>query len=955
MTSPVHQAQQIGQSIWYDMISRELLDSGELARLVEEEGVRGVTSNPAIFEKAIGGSADYDEQLRALVEQTGQEAQGEPVRLFEALAIADIQHGCDVLRPVYDETRGGDGYVSLEVSPHLADDTTGTIEEARRLWAAVGRDNLMIKVPATPAGVPAIATLIGEGIHVNVTLLFAVEAYAAVCNAYLEGLEQRVARGEDVSRVASVASFFVSRVDAAVDARLAARLESEGDESVRAQLRGLEAKAAIANAVMAYAHFDEVIAGERWQALAARGAMPQRVLWASTGTKSPSLPKTLYVDALIGPHTVNTTPVATFDAFRREGTASDALGADKAASIEAARDTLARLEALGISLKEVTDELLPRGCQLFCDAFDTLLGAVAQKRAAFLGPRLASLDATLGSSTESVERALDALRTDGAIRRLWARDASLWTGGEEDRWLGWLCAPGDAAAQAAQYAALATRVHSEGTRHVVVMGMGGSSLCPDVLSRTFGPAPGHPEVLVLDSTVPAQVASLEARLELDRTLFVVPSKSGGTIEPNCFMAYFWDRVETIVGKGEAAKRFIAITDPGTALDRHANALSFSATYHGVPSIGGRFSALSAFGLVPGACLGLDIEDFLARTRLMADACSASAPPAHNPGVRLGAILGTLARQGRDKLSLITSPGIATLGAWLEQLVAESTGKLDRGIVPIDGEALGAPGVYGDDRLFVYTRLASAPDAGQDAAIEALEAAGQPVVRIELGDARDLGQEFFRWQIATAVAGALLEIDPFDQPDVEAAKVAARELMAAYERDGALPSQTPLCEDADFALYADERNARALPGDDVETKLAAHLARIGRGDYFALHAYLESKASHDALLQAMRMRVRERSGAATTLGYGPRFLHSTGQLHKGGPNRGVFLQLTADDPVDLPVPGAPYRFGVLAAAQAQGDFDVLAQRERRVVRLHIRGDVTAGLEKLAALFETESPR
>ncbi|MDP6980517.1 MAG: bifunctional transaldolase/phosoglucose isomerase, partial [Myxococcota bacterium] len=541
MTNPIHAVQEHGQSIWYDMISRDLVRSGELARMVEQDGILGVTSNPALFEKAIGGSSDYDEQLRELVEQQGI---GEPVCLFEALAIADIQQGCDVLRGVHDRTGGVDGYVSLEVSPYLANDTEGTIEEARRLWAAVDRKNLMIKVPATPEGIPAVATLIGEGINVNVTLLFAVEAYAAVADAYVEGLERFAASGGDVSTVSSVASFFVSRIDAVVDGQLASRLESETDPAVRAKLEGLQSKIAIANAVMAYAHFDSVVASDRWQALAKQGALPQRVLWASTGTKSPSLPRTLYVDALIGQHTVNTIPAATLEAFRTEGTVRDALGEDKEAAVAEARGILATLDELGISLKEITDDLLPKGCQLFCDAFDTLLGTVAERRAGVLGPRLAQLDAKLGSSAEGVERELDQWRARGYVRRLWAQDASLWSSGDEASWLGWLGALEHAAPLADDFAKIAERARSEDIRHVVVMGMGGSSLCPDVLSRTFGAARGYPELIVLDSTVPSQLAAVEARIELAHSLFIVPSKSGGTIEPNSFKAYFWDRVET---------------------------------------------------------------------------------------------------------------------------------------------------------------------------------------------------------------------------------------------------------------------------------------------------------------------------------------------------------------------------------------------------------------------------
>ena len=943
MSNPIQKVQDFGQSIWYDNISRELVSSGELARLISDDGILGVTSNPAIFEKAIGGSSGYDPSIKELVGQ----GIGEAVTLFEHLAIADIQMGTDALRGVYDSTNRVDGYVSLEVSPYLADDTQGTLAEARRLWKAVDRENLLIKVPATSAGVPAIAQLIGEGININVTLLFAVDAYKAVADAYIEGLETLAANGGDVSRVASVASFFVSRIDAMADAQLSQLLENEKDASKRATLEGLRSKVAIANAVMAYAHFDEVIAGDRWKALAAKNAMPQRVLWASTGTKSPDLPKTLYVDALIGKFTVNTVPTATLDAFRAEGTASDALGADKQASIADARKILSDLEEVGISLKEITDELLPKGCQLFSDAFDTLLAAVASKRESALGNRLAKFDAKLGESADAVAIEMDHWRADGNVRRLWDGDASLWSGDDEAEWLGWLPVLDSWRDNLTSLQTIAARVKDESIAHVVVMGMGGSSLCPDVLSRTFGPASGYPEVLVLDSTVPSQIAAVESQIDLTKTLFVVPSKSGGTIEPNTFKAYFWDKVSAALGGSGAETRFVAITDPGTKLDEQAKSEKFSSIVYGIPSIGGRFSALSAFGMLPAACLGIDVEDFLARTQLMVDSCSRSVPPAHNPGIRLGVILGILARQGRDKLTLVASPAIGTLGAWIEQLIAESTGKQDRGIVPVDGEQLAPPDQYGDDRLFVYIRLASDACADQDAAVSALEAAGHPVVRLELADKRDLGQEFFRWQVATAVAGSILKINAFNQPDVEAAKIAAKALMDAYEKDGSLPAETAIFEADGISVYADERNAQAISGDDLDAIVKSHLARIGRGDYFAINAYVEMNDSHDEPLQRLRHEVRDHYKVATTLGYGPRFLHSTGQLHKGGPNRGVFLQVTADDANDLAIPGQKYTFGVLKSAQAQGDLEVLAGRERRALRIHLGADVRAGLEHLAA--------
>lgn len=940
MASPLNQVHEFGQSIWYDNISRALIGSGELARLVAEDGVRGVTSNPAIFEKAIGGSDDYD----AAIQDAVNAGVGSPLDIFEGLAIQDIQQGCDVLRSVYDASKREDGYVSLEVSPYLARDTEQTIAEARRLWAAVDRENLMIKVPATSEGVPAIEQLIADGINVNVTLLFTVDRYLEVAEAFMSGLEQRAARGDEVSGIASVASFFVSRIDAAVGKQVAARLETEKDTDRRARLEAFGARVAIANAKVAYASFQELDASSRWQVLAAKSAQPQRLLWASTGTKSPDLPETLYVDALIGQQTVNTVPTATFEAFRKSGHASDALGTDFAAGLADARGVLSDLAESGIDLAAIGEDLLINGCQLFSDAFDKLLGAVASKRTALLGSRLSRQTLALGDYADAVDAQLDDWRAAGKVRRLWDRDASLWSNDDEASWLGWLDIVASWNKHGAILDTVAERTRGNDIDHVVVMGMGGSSLCPDVLRHTFPRGKGHPELLVLDSTVPAQVTRVREQINPARTLFIVPSKSGGTIEPNSFKAYFWDETP------EPAAHFMTITDPGTKLDELSQEEGVSLIAYGDPTVGGRFSALSAFGMVPAAALGIDVPDFLARTQHMVDACGPFVPPAQNPGIALGVALGTLAQQGRDKLTIIASPGIASLGGWLEQLIAESTGKDDRGIVPIDGEALAAPDQYGTDRVFAYVRLADAADSDQDAAVDALEAAGQPVIRIELSDASDLGQEFFRWEIATAVAGAILDINPFNQPDVEAAKIAARKLMASYEETGALPEQKPFFEADGIALHADERNRSALSGDDLVSYLRAHLARISSGDYFAINAYLEMNDEHDALLQPIRTAVRNATHAPTTLGYGPRFLHSTGQLHKGGSNCGVFVQLTADDANDVAIPGQRYTFGVLKDAQAQGDFDVLAERNRRALRIHLGSDVPAGLRSLAQAFE-----
>ncbi len=554
------------------------------------------------------------------------------------------------------------------------------------------------------------------------------------------------------------------------------------------------------------------------------------------------------------------------------------------------------------------------------------------------------------SLARAVQAALDDWKLQNKLQRLWSRDASLWTGADESRWLGWLGIAEEQISHRERFTAIAAEIRSAGFTHALLLGMGGSSLCVEVLKLTFGKIPACPEMLVLDSTDPAQVRAVERKLDLAKTIFIVSSKSGSTLEPNIFQQYFFERVRQVVGAAEAGKRFIAITDPGSHLQKLAEVSGFRHVFFGVASIGGRYSALSNFGMVPGAIQGLDIARLLECAAQMVRACGPSVPAAENPGVILGAILGTLGKNGRDKVTLFASPGISDLGAWLEQLLAESTGKDGKGLIPVDRERIGAASVYGADRVFVYLRLASAPDAKQDAAIEALETAGQPVVRIELRDVYDLGQEFFRWEIATAVAGSILGINAFNQPDVEASKIETRKLTTAYEISGSLPPESPLYEEAGIRLFTDAKNAAVLlqavgRGATLANYLRAHLQRISPGDYFALLAYIERNDAHESQLQAIRHAVRDARRVATCLGFGPRFLHSTGQAYKGGPGSGVFLQITCDDAADLPVPGQKYTFGVVKAAQARGDFQVLAERNRRALRVHLGADVTAGLAKI----------
>ncbi len=924
--------QECGQSLWLDYIRRHLLQSGELARLVREDGIRGVTSNPSIFEKAIAGSTDYDDAIRRLEGRRDQTASA----LYEQLAISDIQQAADILRPLFEESARGDGYVSMEVSPYLARDTQGTIDEAIRLWKRVGRDNLLIKVPATPEGIPAIAELIGQGINVNVTLLFSRSVCLRVAEAYLDGLELFAKRGGELARIASVASVFVSRLDVLVGPVLEGRLRT-APSIEQDRLRSLVGKVAIANAKLVYQDWKERLNGPRWQALAERGAHPQRLLWASTGTKDPRLSDVLYVESLIGPNTVNTVPPATLNAFREHGQAKNRLEED----LDDAKRVLAALEQLGISIDALTSSLLDEGVKSFSASFDALMSAIEKKRDGVLKSAIDRISYRLPPALDqAVKKTLQEWRETGKIRRLWAKDASLWTGHDENRWLDWLTVADSGFAEEIQFP----------FKHAVVLGMGGSSLCPDVLSRTFGRVEGRPELLILDSTDPAQIQAIAARVDLSKTLFIVSSKSGTTLEPNILKDYFYQRVQEVVGESQVGSHFIAITDPGSELEKVADRQKFARVFPGVPGIGGRYSALSNFGMVPAAVMGIDVPQFLRRTEVMVHACASCVPPEENPGVLLGAVLGTLARSGRDKVTLVASPGIEPLGAWLEQLLAESTGKKGHGIVPVDRETLGAPDVYGADRLFAYLRLDEAPSAEQDAAVALLEKAGQPVVRIALGQESDLGQEFFRWEMAIAVAGAIIGIDPFNQPDVESSKVAARKLTLAYEKSGTLPRESPFFEEGAIKLFADEKNQLAIQqvaGLDrtLQGYVKAHLSRLGPGDYFALLAYLERNDVNDCQLQRTRLTVRDARRVATCIGFGPRYLHSTGQAYKGGPNSGVFLQLTCDDSPDLPVPGHRFSFGVVKAAQARGDFHVLAQRDRRALRLHLGSDIGGGLNLL----------
>ncbi len=952
--SRLHAVYELGQSVWYDNIRRGLITSGDFQRLIDDDAVVGVTSNPTIFEKAIGGSADYDDALRALVRQGVSDSR----QAFFALAVEDIQMAADILRPVYDRSGHLDGYISLEVSPDLANDTEATIAEAQRLFARVNRPNVMIKIPATAEGMPAIEEMIYAGVNINVTLIFALDAYQRVTQAYIRGLERRVAEGKPVQDIASVASFFVSRVDSLVDKQLDAKIAAAAGDAEREHLRALQGKAAIANARLAYEMYGAIFHGERFASLLAAGARPQRCLWASTSTKNPTYRDVLYVEELLVPETVDTMPPQTIVSFQEHGEARRAPDA-----FDAARATMSDLAVAGIDMAQVTKQLELEGVKSFTDSFVSLLESTGKKIATLTAEMAASEPASgategtasLGPLSGAVEEILGRAQSERFAQRVWTKDPAFWKPNPAEQSeitdrLGWLTVTDTMRDALPRLTDLRDSLRKAGVTSAVLLGMGGSSLAPEVLRETFGVGEGLPDLLTLDSTDPATILAVERHIDLARTVFIVASKSGGTLETLSQYKYFYEKVLALHegNVADAGAQFIAITDPGTKLEALARDRQFLTTFRNPADIGGRYSALSFFGMVPAAIIGIDVAKLLDRADAMRQACAADVSDEKNPGVWLGSIFGAGAIHGRDKVTITVSPPIATFGYWLEQLIAESTGKEDKGILPVEGETLGDPAVYGQDRVFVYLRTDEGFDPAQDAAFARLEAAGQTVVRLPLRDTYDMGAEFFRWEFATAVAGALIGINAFDQPNVQESKDNTDRLLAAYAHERALhePAPTLRTETGHVTLVAQgEREAALRQAQSLQAAMATLAGDAGPGDYFALLAYIQRTPETNAALQRIRLRLRDLRRVATTLGYGPRFQHSTGQFHKGGPNTGVFLQFVARDAEDAPIPDAPYTFGALKAAQALGDLQSLLTHGRRAVRIDLGDNIAAGLAEL----------
>jgi transaldolase/glucose-6-phosphate isomerase len=892
-----------GVSIWLDQIRRSLIEGGELQRLIDEDSLRGVTSNPSIFEKAILGSDDYDDELR----QMASEGLG-PREIYENIAIKDVQMAADLLRPLYDELGGYDGYVSLEVMPDLAHDAEGTIAQAREYWRRVDRPNVMIKIPGTDEGLQAIEQAIFEGINVNVTLLFSVDAYEKVAGAYILGLERRREAGESLD-VHSVASFFVSRVDSEVDKRLEALGRTD-----------LQGKAGIVNAQAAYVRFREIFRGERFTELYKAGAPVQRPLWASTGVKNPKYKDTMYVEQLVAPDTVNTMPMPTLLAAADH---ADVTGPTADVGKEAVEQSLAELRVAGIDIDDVTAKLLRDGVKLFEVAMEKLIAGVESKREAVITGRPTAFESLIPDELEPaiaqrVQRAVE----EQVARRIWQHDESLWGGPgvpEIGNRLGWLTIADKMLEDAGELKLFADGCRDAGLTDAVLLGMGGSSLAPEVFRLSFGDQPGGLKLHVLDSTDPAAVLETERSVNLDNTLFIVSSKSGGTIETLSHFRYFHEKT------GHDGSRFVAVTDPGSPLEELAKENGFRRVFQADPDIGGRYSALSYFGLVPAALMGVDVAKLLEGALVAEQACQHYDNSQNNSGLWLGCAIGELALRGRDKATFAVAEPIGSFGLWIEQLIAESTGKQGKGILPVAGEKIGTPDKYGDDRVFIHLQQADAPEAGFATEMAALGKAGQATLTLNSEGAYDLGRVMFFAEFATAVAGWALGINPFDQPNVQEAKDATAKVLDEYKNTGTLPD----------VPEADDAALRAL------------LSAAAPPHYVAIMGYVQPSERFDAAIDTLRTTIRDATRATTTFGYGPRFLHSTGQFHKGGPAVGIFLQLVHDGPDDVEIPRSGYTFGTLKNAQATGDLQTLRAHDLPAERVRLEGDPVAAVEQLTA--------
>lgn len=908
------QLHKLGQSIWYDNIERSMLDDGSIAMMIEAHEIFGITSNPSIFEKAIGSGTAYDFSIQTLA-SSGMDKE----QIYTRLVIEDIQRACDLFKPLYEASNGNDGYVSLEVSPMLALDSAATIIDARSLWAQVNRKNLMVKVPATLEGLTAIRTLTSEGININATLLFSVERYQQVMLAYLAGLEDRLDKSEEIARIRSVGSFFISRIDASVDQALV-HLEKQTNLDYR-PLRG---KVAIANAKMAYQAWKEVVNSERFLKLQKFGAVMQYPLWASTGTKDPAYPDTTYIDSLEAKGTVNTVPPATLKAFNDHGS----VGLQIEADLHEAKQTLSDVQALGIDLEQITSFLETDGVHKFKQAYLSLLETIETKRKITIR--------SLGHLAEPVREAVRKAAEDVMVSRLFEHDPTLWT---EDRAqfeeirnrLGWLDLPSQQVQLITDLESFRNLCLQAGFTDVFVLGMGGSSLAPEVFSLTFAkdiPTSHGLRLQIIDSTNPDEIAWRESRVDLLKTVFIVASKSGSTSETNAAFHYFWQRLVEL-GTEHPGDHFIAITDPGTSLETLARERKFMRTFKAPANVGGRYSAFTTFGLVPAALMGIDLQKLLARASEAEFACCRDVPYAQNPALVLGLSLAEASKTGQNKLIFTSDETCKPFGPWLEQLIAESSGKDGKGVLPVESEPKLSPVTYTNDRIIIDMRV----DNEDEEQLSALSEAGHPVIRLHLADVYDLAKQFYLWEYATAILCAAIGVNAFDQPNVQASKTNTKAVIKAYEDTGALNEGSPIWQNEQGSIYG-QMGMELSQARELAQAVKAFFSTLGEGGFITINAYLERTPEMEAQLAVLREKLVQTYHCAVTLGFGPRFQHSTGQLHKGGFPGGHFLVLTKDPEKDLLIPEEGMSFGILQRAQALGDMESLEHNNRKVIRVHL---------------------
>ena len=943
--NPLLDLKKLGQSVWYDNLRKGLVASGELKRMIEEYAVSGVTSNPNTFERAIAGTNEYDEDISKLLKE-GLDDEA----ILSRLMTRDVRLAADQLSGIFRDTGGADGFVSIEVDPGLATDAGSTVREATRLFEMVDRPNVMVKVPGTSDGLKALEELTYEGRNVNVTLLFSIDRYAEVADAYLAGLERRLAEGLPIDTISSVASFFVSRVDTIFDRILEERIEKTSSNDEKARLKDLLGRVAAANAKLAYSKFEAAYSGERFRKLKDAGAKPQRLLWASTGTKNPRFPDIKYVEELVKDGTVNTMPLHTLLAFYDHGKARVSLTDD----IAGAEKLFGEMKSLAIDYQAACRRLEEEGIEAFRQAHLSILMSIAAKRETLEKKRAVAPRYSLNGYASEVSEALQEVCNENFLERLWAKDPTLWkTGAQEKKQiknsLGWVALTRVMDDHVDEIDGFAREVRDAGFRDVVLLGMGGSSLAPLVFAETFGAVPGYPRLTVLDSTDPGAVDGVSRSIDAGETLFIVSSKSGSTIEPLSLFEFFHEKVRMVKG-GAAGRNFIAITDPGTALEGFAKKYGFRKLFTNPKDIGGRFSALSYFGLVPAALMGVDIGKLLEYGARVEEAIHPCGAESENPVIMLGAAIGTLGRLGRDKLTFFISSEVAALGMWLEQLIAESTGKEGKGLVPVVGEPLGRVEDYGDDRVFIFITL-GAEDRKFSSAMETFAEAGHPVVELRLSDPYELGGEFLRWEVATSVAGQILGINPFDQPDVELAKkLTAARLSEIGKPEGLKPPGVGV-EANGFGVYFGKNTFKKLSADgSAREMLGEFFGLVKAGDYIGVLAYYNPADRRlTAEFTELRRALRDSTGAATQFGYGPRYLHSTGQLHKGGPDRGLFIILCHKPEEDLKVPGSQFSFSELELSQAFGDMEALDSKGLRVALVDLKDPSIETLRSLEELL------